>query len=148
MLSYKILTASQLVKKVVEEKVTVGKFKYGTSDQILNTKHVQYDEQHIVYVCCFDDGTLIGAAKLRVLENSCFHKHTNFWHLGYISVSPNYQNNGISKELAKLLVSWLLQNNISFFNIGTYSANGYDYFRNNIERLLQKYNIAFESVVI
>lgn len=102
------------------------------------------DDKHTIVVA-HDNGVVAGVIKIKV--GGCeSYKANGFcnW-VDFLSVSDNYQNQGISKKLFDIAFKWLHDNGHDHILASGYSSKGFFFAKDNFRKTAEKYNLRWKD---
>lgn len=98
-----------------------------------------------VYAIAHTENKVVGILKLKINgEDSRRNKGFKNW-VNFITVHPDFQNQGISKKLIELGFKWLSENGFDHILVSGYSSKGFFFAKDNFRSIAKKYNLKYKD---
>jgi GNAT superfamily N-acetyltransferase len=110
-------SAKESLKYADEVGSLIARVKF--SEALFNQLNYHILDQYMVI--CLYNKKIIGISKF---GHYVTDTNKDYWMLGFISVDPAYKNRGISKELIKLTIQFLVNNKIDKFKLSSLEEEG------------------------
>lgn len=141
MIHIEILTSDELHSRLVDYNLKDPYKKLDVLCEEIKYFSLQYEFRTTnVFVCAFEEGELVGSAKLKIGGcDSSMNPGWNNW-ISFISVRTGYFGKGIGKLLVENLFKYASENKLSILTSG-YSMRGWFHLRKHIHNFAFKYGV-------
>lgn len=137
----KIVNVRQL-REIIEGKYTFSrqkKIKYFDTYDLTDRYLSDFEKQHNFYAICYDEKTIYGISSFQIYD---YDKES--FSISYLSVNKDHQGKGISKNLVKLIIKFIIDNYPNNkLRWSEWSVDGWKYLRKTLLTECKKYKISY-----